>query len=167
MRNLRMILWLLAALATPSLLRAQRLDALTVGATVRVDRLQPVRGYVRGTYQQRDSVRFVIAALDGANDLIEIPLRDITSIELLTDVAPASAAYRRGAARGFWVGLGISAALLITGSILDSAEDCGDCFISATTLAAGVSVIVLPVSTLIGGARGLAGRERWVSVPMT
>lgn len=147
------------------MLSAQRVDALAVGATVRVDRWQPVRGYVRGTYQQRDSVRFVIAAVDGANDLIVIPNRDIVSVELLTDVVPVGVAFRKGAVRGFWVGLGISAALLGLGMIADSAEDCGDCFISAPMLAGGLSIIVLPVSTLIGGSRGVAGRERWVQVP--
>ena len=162
------ILALAAAAMLPALVSAQRADSLVVGAQLRVDRLQPERKYIRGTYTSHDSVKLVIAALDGARDLIELPLRDIGAVELLTAVRPSDKAFVEGAKRGALVGLGIGAILVTLGALADSRTpgNCGDCFVTGTSLAVGASFLIIPLSALIGGASGSASRETWVEVPI-
>lgn len=168
MTLLSRILVLAAAAVIPHVLSAQRVDSLVVGAQLRVDRLQPERKSIRGTYTSLDSVKLVIAALDGARDLIELPLRDIGTVELLTAVRPSDQAFLEGAKRGALIGLGIGAVLVTLGALADSRTpgNCGDCFISGTGLAVGASLLIIPISTLIGGASGAAGREKWVEIPL-
>lgn len=166
MTLLSRILMLAAAAAIPHVSPAQRVDSLVVGAQVRVDRLQPERKFIRGTYTSHDSITLVVAAIDGARDLIALPLRDVGKVEVLTSVMASDQAFWRGAKRGALVGLGIGAVLVTLAALAEakSPGNCGECYLSGTQLAFGASLLIIPISTLIGGASGAAGRETWVEV---
>jgi hypothetical protein len=58
------------------------------------------------------------------------------------------------------VGLGVTAAGLAAALIYESVKPCGDCMVNAPLGVAILSVPLVGVSTVVGGAIGVAHRDR-------
>lgn len=146
-------------------LAAQRVDSLTVGAKIRVQRAAPVWTVVRGTYVTRDSVSFVLDESTGSGVRTSIPMLDVQSVEMSVSQRTSGEAFGRGASRGALVGIGASAILMTLATISDARDGNSDTWISGRALAGVFSVLLTGVTTLVGGGIGLADRDTWSPVP--
>lgn len=146
-------------------LSAQRVQSLTTGAKVRVQRAAPEWTIVPGTYVTRDSASFVIDEYYFPGARISIPMRDVISVDMVVRERSSGEAFRVGAGRGALVGLGASAVLVTLAAISEARNGSGDSFISGRALAAALSVVLTGATTLIGGAIGSAHRDVWKPVP--
>ena len=144
----------LAASALP----AQRLDTLAAGARIRVTWPTPPRTVV-GTLVRADSAELVLAP-DRNGPVLAVPLATVERVYVSRGVRPKAAAFRRGAAIGFVVGA--TAGTIATSMALraDRRSTC-DCMIPATPVVGALGIAFTGVTTLLGGAMGVAGRERW------
>lgn len=139
-------------------LAAQRLDSLVSGARVRVTRQAPARSVV-GTVLHADSVELVVAPKRGGSTLT-MRISEVQRVEVSLGSRPRAAAFRHGAGVGFLVGAGVGAVATSLAIRSDRRSKC-DCMISGTAVVGVLSVAFTGVTTLLGGALGVAGRERW------
>ncbi len=147
----------------PALLGAQRVDSLTAGARIRVQRVAPAWTSVRGTYVSRDSLSFVLDPQDRSGVLDSIPMPEVAAVEISVLHRTAGQAFGRGAARGALAGIGVGAVLMTLATIADARED-GDSYIPARAVAGVFAVLLTGVTTLVGGAIGSTLRDEWKPV---
>jgi len=163
-RSLPVFLALVTALAVPPHAEAQQADQLSVGARVRVHRLNGQPRIVTGVLVRADSVGVTIAAPDDSSPQL-ITAADVARLEQHVGTRSPGAALGRGAGRGALAGLALSAVLMGAALVTEQRDPCRDCMITSPVAAGIVAVPLTAASALIGGLVGIGTRERWARVP--
>lgn len=150
-------------------LGAQRADSLAAlarvapGLRVRVDLRTPKYARRIGAVVRADSLALVLLPQRAAEP-VTLDAANILTVEMSRGLRPEGEAFGRGALRGFLVGAGI--AVVATGAALwqEQRNPCDGCTMSGPLIVGALGIALTAVTTLAGGAIGLAHRERWERV---
>ena len=141
---------------------AQRADSLRIGAQVRVQPLLRPPPQVAGTVVAVDSVHLTLKDSHGSPQIV--PLDEIVRLERYDGQISSFAGFRRGARRGFMIGLGTSAFIWAIAFIVPECQ--GECVMSAKEEAALITVPLIAVTTTVGGIIGSQYRAVWTRLPI-
>ena len=160
------LLALAAALARPA--AAQRIEDVRVGTMVRIRYGTPTVAAIEGTLLSADTIEVAVQTGGRNVALQRVPFSEITRFDLSAGLRTASAARKRGAWRGAYVGLGLTAAMLGTTRFTGGkwGAPCkiriyNPCFLGDYRSATLVGAQVTGLAAIVGAAIGNRHRERW------
>lgn len=153
-----------AATTAATVAGAQQADLLQAGARLRVTRVGPPLRTQEGVFVTADSTRIVLAIGPDGLGRDTMPRVDVREVAVHVGRRTAGAAFGRGAGWGALVGASVGL-VATTLTVADERRNpCDDCFVSAPLVVGVLSVAFTAVTTLVGGAIGLAHRDRWETV---
>ena len=109
-----------------------------------------------------DSVNLTLRDSDGPPQIV--PLDEIVRPERYDGRISSFAGFRRGARRGFMIGLGTSAFVWAIAFIVPECQ--GECVMTAKEEAALITVPLIAVTTALGGIIGSQYRTVWTRLPI-
>src|SRR5262245_57361152 len=122
----------------------------------------PAPPQVAGVVVALDSVNLTLEDSDGSLQIV--PLGEIVRLERYDGRVSSVGGFRRGARRGFMIGLGTSAFIWAIALIVPECQ--GECAMTATEQAAVITVQLSGLTTAIGGIIGSQYRAVWTSLPI-
>lgn len=140
---------------------AQRADSLRIGARVRVQPLHRPPPQVAGVVAAVDSVNLTLNDSHGSPQIV--PLDEILRLERYDGQLGSYEGLRRGARRGFLIGLGTTTVLLVVSLIVPCQ---GECDMSAPQFAVLLGGTVTAATTVLGGIIGSQYRAVWTRLPI-
>ncbi len=152
-------------LATAAPATAQRLDHLTAGAHVRVRPRVTPPAVVSGEIVRADSASITVAR-GRRRTPVTFARDDIARIDMRVSRRSVGSAIGRGALRGAIVGVVVGGIATGAAAISDARSPCNECFFPAVLIVGVYGAAFTVATTVVGGAIGLAFRDRWERVAL-